>query len=98
MQSVVRSSLAVGFVLTSVHGAAGQQPAGAVVQAPATAQAAAPVAATELPPGYVIGVQDVLSIVFWRDKDMSADVTVRPDGKISLPLLNEVQAAGQTPE
>jgi polysaccharide biosynthesis/export protein len=50
------------------------------------------------PPGYVIGVQDVLSIVFWRDKDMSADVTVRPDGKISLPLLNEIQAAGSTPE
>jgi polysaccharide biosynthesis/export protein len=51
-----------------------------------------------LPPGYVIGAQDVLSIVFWRDKDMSADVTVRPDGKISLPLVNEIQAAGFTPE
>jgi len=51
-----------------------------------------------VPPGYVIGPEDVLSIVFWRDKDMSADVTVRPDGKISLPLLNDVQAAGQTPE
>jgi polysaccharide export outer membrane protein len=51
-----------------------------------------------LPPGYVIGVEDVLSIVFWRDMDMSATVVVRPDGRISLPLLNEVQAAGQTPE
>jgi polysaccharide biosynthesis/export protein len=50
------------------------------------------------PTDYVIGPQDVLSIVFWRDKDMSADVTVRPDGKISLPLLNQVQAAGNTPE
>ena len=40
----------------------------------------------------------MLSIVFWRDKDMSADVVVRPDGKISLPLLNDVQAAGLTPE
>jgi len=36
--------------------------------------------------------------VFWRDKDMSADVTVRPDGKITLPLLNEVAAGGYTPE
>jgi polysaccharide export outer membrane protein len=36
--------------------------------------------------------------VFWRDKDMSGDVVVRPDGKISLPLLNEIQAAGYTPE
>jgi polysaccharide export outer membrane protein len=50
------------------------------------------------PPDYVIGPDDVLSIVFWRDKDMSADVGVRPDGKISLPLLNDIQAAGLTPE
>ena len=50
------------------------------------------------PTGYVIGPDDVLSIVFWRDKDMSADVTVRPDGKISLPLLNDIQAAGPTPD
>jgi polysaccharide export outer membrane protein len=51
-----------------------------------------------VPADYVIGPDDALSVVFWRDKDMSADVTVRPDGKISLPLLNEVQAAGFTPE
>jgi polysaccharide export outer membrane protein len=50
------------------------------------------------PADYVIGPEDVLSIVFWREKDMSADVVVRPDGKISLPLLNEVAAAGLTPE
>lgn len=50
------------------------------------------------PPGYVIGPADVLSIVFWREKEMSADVTVRPDGKISLPLINEIYAAGFTPE
>jgi len=55
-------------------------------------------AATSVPPGYLIGANDVLSIVFWRDKDMSAEVTVRPDGKISLPLLNDVDAAGLTPE
>lgn len=72
---------------------------------PAMAQtAAAPVPATSrpaavaVPPDYVIGPDDVLSIVFWRDKDMSADVVVRPDGKISLPLLNDVQAGGLTPE
>jgi len=57
----------------------------------------APAGAT-LPTGYLIGPDDVLSIVFWRDKDMSADVVVRPDGRISLPILNEVQAAGYTPE
>ena len=48
-------------------------------------------------PDYLIGAEDVLSIVFWRDKEMSTDVAVRPDGKITLPLLNEVRAAGLTP-
>jgi polysaccharide export outer membrane protein len=50
------------------------------------------------PPGYVIGPEDILGIVFWREKDLSADVMVRPDGMISLPLLNDVQAAGLTPD
>lgn len=53
--------------------------------------------AASLPAGFVIGPEDVLSIVFWRDKDMSTQVRVRPDGKISLPLLDEIQAAGLTP-
>jgi len=51
----------------------------------------------DLPADFVIGPDDVLSIVFWRDKDMSMQVTVRPDGRVSLPLLNDVQAAGLTP-
>jgi polysaccharide biosynthesis/export protein len=51
-----------------------------------------------LPSDYVIGVDDVLSVVFWKEKDLSADVVVRPDGKISLPMLNDVPAAGMTPE
>ena len=54
--------------------------------------------AVELPAGYVVGPEDVLSIVFWREKDMSTDVVVRPDGMVSLPLLRDVQAAGYTPE
>lgn len=49
------------------------------------------------PADYVIGVDDVLTISFWRDETMSGDFVVRPDGKISLPLLNDVQAAGLTP-
>jgi polysaccharide export outer membrane protein len=68
---------------------------------PRTAPAAAssvPAAGVVPPQGYLIGPDDLLSIVFWREKDMSADVTVRPDGKISLPLLNDIQAAGLTPE
>ncbi len=49
-------------------------------------------------PDYVIGPEDILTVVIWREKDISGDVQVRPDGKISLPLLNDVQAAGFTPE
>jgi polysaccharide export outer membrane protein len=66
---------------------------------PAATAAAAPRATDPVvPPGYVIGTDDVLSIVYWKDKDMSADAQVRPDGRIALPLINEVQAAGLTPE
>jgi len=49
-------------------------------------------------PRYVIGPDDVLQIVFWREKDLSGEVVVRSDGRISLPLLNDVVAAGRTPE
>jgi len=48
-------------------------------------------------PSYVIGSQDMLDISVWREPDFSRTVPVRPDGKISLPLLNDMQAAGLTP-
>ncbi len=74
--------------------------AGAAQSMPPTAAPAAAPRATDpvVPPGYVIGTDDLLSIVFWKDKDMSTDAQVRPDGRIALPLINEVQAAGLTPE
>ena len=46
---------------------------------------------------YVIGAEDVLDINVWKEPEVSRTVPVRPDGKISLPLLNDVQAAGLTP-
>src|SRR5262249_35104856 len=49
-----------------------------------------------LPPEYQIGVGDVLVIAFWRERDLSAEVTVRPDGRITLPLLNDIYVAGMT--
>jgi polysaccharide export outer membrane protein len=76
----------------------------AAAQTPAPSRSAAPPASPaqaseiEVPRDYVIGPDDVLSIVFWKEPDMSADVTVRPDGKITLPQLNDQQAAGLTPE
>ena len=58
----------------------------------------APTAPITVPSNYVIGVEDVLAVVFWRDKEMSGEAVVRPDGKISLPMLNDIPAAGMTPE
>ena len=55
-------------------------------------------AGAPVPEDYVIGPDDVLTIVFWREKDLSGEVAVRPDGRISLPLLNDIEAAGLTPE
>jgi polysaccharide export outer membrane protein len=46
--------------------------------------------------GYVIGPEDVLDISVWENTQVSRTVPVRPDGKISLPLVNDVQAAGLT--
>jgi polysaccharide export outer membrane protein len=47
---------------------------------------------------YVIGAGDVLEIVTWKEPDLSREeILVRTDGKISFPLLNDVQAAGLTP-
>jgi polysaccharide biosynthesis/export protein len=47
-------------------------------------------------PNYVIGPQDVVDVSVWKEPELSRNVPVRPDGKISLPLLNDVQAAGLT--
>lgn len=52
------------------------------------------------PPGtdsYKIGAQDVLKVDVWKEPDITRQVNVRPDGKISLPLLNDLQAAGMSP-
>jgi len=46
---------------------------------------------------YVIGADDTLHISVWKEPDLSATLPVRNDGKISMPLLNDVQAAGLTP-
>ncbi len=48
-------------------------------------------------PNYVIGPQDVLDISVWKENELTRTVPVRPDGKISIPLLNDVRAAGLTP-
>jgi len=46
---------------------------------------------------FIIGVDDVLAVNVWKETEVSRSVPVRSDGKISLPLVGEVQAAGETP-
>ncbi len=48
-------------------------------------------------PSYVIGPGDMLGIFVYQHQDLTADVPVRPDGRISLPLVPDIQAAGRTP-
>jgi len=55
-------------------------------------------AVVDAPVDYVIGPDDVLSVVVWREKDLSGDVVVRPDGRITLPLVGDLEARGLTPE
>ena len=96
MRHLLRRSafIAAACVVLWTSAAARQVP---TPQEPAKGDGAS-VPSAALPRDYVIGPEDVLSIVFWQETALSTDVVVRPDGKISLPLLKDVQAAGYTPE
>jgi polysaccharide export outer membrane protein len=96
--SRVRLGLTIALACGAVIGAGAQQRSTGPATPSATTDTKSAATPSGVPADYVIGAEDVLSIIFWKDNDMSATVVVRPDGKISLPLLNEVQAAGRTPE
>jgi polysaccharide biosynthesis/export protein len=86
----MRHVLLFGALVATVVIAADQSGA----QAPATAGAEA--LRGTAPAEYRIGPEDVLQISVWKNEAMSRVVTVRPDGKISMALLNDIQAAGLT--
>jgi polysaccharide biosynthesis/export protein len=91
-------AMAVALLILVYSGRA-QEKAEKTQPAPAAgtdAGGGAPKAATS-DPNYVIGGQDMLDISVWKELELTRTVPVRPDGKISLPLLNDVQAAGLTP-
>jgi polysaccharide export outer membrane protein len=70
-----------------------------VFDAPRVTTAGAEAAAQPVDPkSYLIGPEDVLRIEVFRDNEMSRAVSVRPDGKITLPLIGDIQAEGLTPE
>jgi polysaccharide export outer membrane protein len=80
----------LGWNVAEAKARQAQQPPPAPAPAP-------PTGGTSVPTDYTIGPEDVLGVVVWREPDLSGDVTVRPDGRISLPVIGEVQAANITP-
>ncbi len=93
-------SLSMSVVLAGAPNGASNKPrktgeGEAAVQSPAAAGSARLVFPLESQ--YRIGIEDVLLISVWRDPDLTREVPVRPDGKISLPLVQDVVAAGKTP-
>jgi polysaccharide export outer membrane protein len=47
---------------------------------------------------YSIGIEDVLRVVVWNEPDLTVDVAVRPDGKITIPLIDDIDVAGSSPQ
>jgi len=95
--TTIRTFLALPMLI----GASLAVPVAAAAQSPgsSTSPVNAP-RSVPLPSDYVIGVEDRLGVVFWREQDkaLTTDVVVRPDGKISVPMLNDISAVGLTPE
>jgi polysaccharide biosynthesis/export protein len=91
---ILAGALAVAVPARAQEDASKKKPA---ESGAATTQTAAPQKAATDDPNYVIGAQDVLDISVWKEAELTRSVPVRPDGKISMPLLNDVQAAGLTP-
>jgi polysaccharide export outer membrane protein len=83
MQSLLRNTLVISLSLGLLAGCAQQRPLQPV---------AAPAAASD----YIIGAGDMVSINVWRNPEVSQSVPVRPDGKITTPLVEDLQAAGKT--
>lgn len=95
----MKTRLTLTVVVTALAGLFAFRVSGAQERkSPAPATPPAVPNASPLPADYVVGPQDVLVVTFWGAKDMSGEVLVRPDGKISLPLINDVRAAGLTPD
>jgi polysaccharide export outer membrane protein len=103
MRNLLASSLALtlfvsGLVMAQTPAPSPQRPP---QPPPATRPAVAPPQnvgpAVPVEPGFTIGPEDVLGVLVWKDQEVSSDVTVRPDGMITLPLIRDIRAAGLTP-
>ena len=88
------------FASTALMAQSGTEPSTPSAGSPAATQSAQNVEASAAKAhdnSFVIGNDDVLAINVWKEPDVSRSIPVRSDGKISLPLVGEVQATGRTP-
>jgi len=100
MQYSPRKGVVLGLILVFVGHLSGE----AQTSSKGDAAAANPSAQSEVAPGsnprdenFIIGNDDVLAISVWKEPELTKSIPVRSDGKISLPLVGEIQAAGRTP-
>jgi polysaccharide biosynthesis/export protein len=91
---VLLGSMSAATLLAQAQGGT-QQTKPAV---PSGATTTAPPSTVVPPPDYLIGAGDVISIFTYREPDYTREVPVRPDGKITMPLVNDIQAVGLTTE
>lgn len=108
-RACVRGAVATAILAAAVQGPVSAQtlpadqgaqalPAGSTPPAPAGVGQPAP-AVPDMPPAdYLIGADDLLTVKVWQDERMSGDVVVRPDGMVTLALINDIRAAGLTPD
>jgi polysaccharide export outer membrane protein len=96
MKSAWQAVVAATVLIASIAFAQDPPAPSAATSTPEKVMAAPP--SSVAGPDYVIGPEDVLHIAVWKENDLTATLPVRPDGKISLPLLDDVQAAGLTPK
>jgi polysaccharide export outer membrane protein len=88
----------VGLATTALLSqASGTQPSAAPKNDNASAKAPDEVQSANVGSDYIIGADDTLHISVWKEPDLTETLPVRPDGKISMPLLNDITAAGLTP-
>jgi polysaccharide export outer membrane protein len=92
-----RSAVVLASVLVLSIGQAGAQTGSAGIASQRSRAAEAAVAARPHDGAYLIGNGDLLAVNVWKEPDVSRSVPVRPDGRISLPLVGEIQASGRTP-
>ena len=96
MKNVMKLAVLVGIGLLA-GGMLAQSSDAARGDAAKSDKPAATAPEPDAPSDYVIGADDVLRISVWKEPDLSEILPVRPDGKISMPLLNDIPAAGLTP-